>query len=169
MRSSRPTPRPRSRPEGQGAKLSNLRAAEVAVKAHPANRAAVDHFANVLPIVRASRWAGSLLNWGQPVTVDAPSISTIRPIRRLIRRVARSTLEPGAIEIHHIAAQTGVIGKHLPRKGMVFLADSKKATKRHHWVRDLAGILVDYQMMDRAQALASAVLNGGTFDLFGGN
>ena len=42
-----------------GAKLGNPRAAEAAVKAHAANRAAADQFAaNVLPIVRAIRASG---------------------------------------------------------------------------------------------------------------
>jgi DNA invertase Pin-like site-specific DNA recombinase len=42
-----------------GAKLGNPRAAEAAVKAHAANRAAADHFAeNVLPIVREIQASG---------------------------------------------------------------------------------------------------------------
>ena len=59
-----------------GAKLGNPRAAEAAVKAHAANRAAADQFAaNVLPIVRA---------------IQASGLTTLREIAALNARGVRT-------------------------------------------------------------------------------
>src|SRR6516225_6405948 len=63
-----------------GAKLGNPRAAEAAVKAHAANRAAADQFAaNVLPIVRA---------------IQASGLTTLRGHNRSCGKIARGRAHP---------------------------------------------------------------------------
>src|ERR1700737_4067447 len=62
-----------------GAKLGNPRAAEAAIKAHAANRAAADQFAsNVLPIVREVQAAGITSLGGIAAALNARGIRTAR-------------------------------------------------------------------------------------------
>jgi DNA invertase Pin-like site-specific DNA recombinase len=62
-----------------GAKLGNPRAAEAAVKAHAANRAAADQFAaNVLPVVREIQAAGITTLGGIATALNARGIRTAR-------------------------------------------------------------------------------------------
>jgi DNA invertase Pin-like site-specific DNA recombinase len=62
-----------------GAKLGNPRAAEAAVKAHAANRAAADQFAgNVLPIVREIQAAGITSLGGIAGALNARGVRTAR-------------------------------------------------------------------------------------------
>jgi DNA invertase Pin-like site-specific DNA recombinase len=62
-----------------GAKLGNPRAAEAAVKAHAANRAAADQFAsNVLPVVREIQAAGITSLGGIATALDARGVRTAR-------------------------------------------------------------------------------------------
>jgi DNA invertase Pin-like site-specific DNA recombinase len=65
--------------KAEGAKLGNPRAAEAAVKAHAANRAAADQFAsNVLPIVREIQAAGIRSLGGIAGALNARGIHTAR-------------------------------------------------------------------------------------------
>src|SRR6266436_5423094 len=62
-----------------GAKLGNPRAAEAAVKAHAANRAAADQFAsNVLPVVREIQAAGITSLGGIATALNARGVRTAR-------------------------------------------------------------------------------------------
>jgi DNA invertase Pin-like site-specific DNA recombinase len=62
-----------------GAKLGNPRAAEAAIKAHAANRAAADQFAgNVLPVVREIQAAGITSLGGIAAALNARGIRTAR-------------------------------------------------------------------------------------------
>jgi len=62
-----------------GAKLGNPRAAEAAVKAHAANRAAADQFAtNVLPVVREIQDAGVTSLSGIATALNARGVRTAR-------------------------------------------------------------------------------------------
>jgi DNA invertase Pin-like site-specific DNA recombinase len=80
-----------------GAKLGNPRAAEAAVKAHAANRAAADQFtANVLPIVREIQAAGRTTLRDIATTLNARGVRTARggrwgasSVRNLLMRVSK--------------------------------------------------------------------------------
>jgi DNA invertase Pin-like site-specific DNA recombinase len=79
-----------------GARLGNPRAAEAAVKAHAANRAAADAFAaNVLPIVRQIEAAGATTPRAIAAALNARGIRTVRgggwydsTVRNLLARAA---------------------------------------------------------------------------------
>jgi DNA invertase Pin-like site-specific DNA recombinase len=65
--------------KAQGVKLGNPRAAEAAVKAHAANRAAADQFAaNVLPVVHEIQASGLTTLRGIAATLNARGIHTAR-------------------------------------------------------------------------------------------
>src|SRR6516162_2289046 len=80
-----------------GAKLGNPRAAEAAVKAHAANRAAADQFAaNVLPIVRDIQAAGRTSLREIAATLNARGVRTARggpwgssSVRNLLLRASK--------------------------------------------------------------------------------
>ena len=80
-----------------GAKLGNPRAAEAAVKAHAANRAAADQFAaNVLPIVREIQAAGRTTLREIAESLDARGVRTARggrwgasTVRNLLMRASK--------------------------------------------------------------------------------
>lgn len=48
---------------------------------------------------------------------------------------------------------------------MAFLAEAEEAAERHHCVRDLAGLLVDHQAIDRAELFAFDVEDSRAFNL----
>jgi DNA invertase Pin-like site-specific DNA recombinase len=85
-----------------GGKLGNPPAAEVAVKAHAANRAAADQFAaNVLPTVRQMRSSGLATLQEIAVALNARGVRTARSgkwhsstVRNLLARTQRLATRP---------------------------------------------------------------------------
>ena len=83
--------------KASGAKLGNPRAAEAAVKAHAANRAAADRFAgNILPMVREIQAAGRTSLREVAATLNARGIRSARggrwgssSVRNLLLRVSK--------------------------------------------------------------------------------
>src|SRR5215472_7904245 len=83
--------------KAQGVKLGNPRAAEAAVKAHAANRAAADRFAvNILPMVREIQAAGRTSLREIAATLNARGIRSARggrwgssSVRNLLLRVSK--------------------------------------------------------------------------------
>ena len=52
---------------------------------------------------------------------------------------------------------------------MIGVSDSEESAKRHDRVSDLAGLLVDHQVVDGAQPIASIVEDVGALDFIGGD
>jgi hypothetical protein len=96
--------------------------------------------------------------------VDAVGISSVRPVGRSARSIARGCLEPAAVEIDDVAAPARVIGQHPPGQRMIALAHAEEASKRHHGIGYLAGVLVDHEIVHRAEVLTPAVINRGADD-----
>src|SRR5262249_33941030 len=55
------------------------------------------------------------------------------------------------------------------RQRVIALTDAEEPTERHHRVGDLAGVLVDHDVVDRAQAVALLVVHRRALDLVGGD
>ena len=87
--------------KASGVKLGNPRAAEAAVKAHAAHRAAADQFAaNILPIIREIQVAGRITLREIAESLDARGVRTARGGRwaaSTVRNLADQVLEMARI------------------------------------------------------------------------
>src|SRR5690349_15708447 len=102
------------------------------------------------------------------IGVDAPPVGLV-PGRVLARGVARPGLERPLVQVDHVAALAGVVAQRLPGQGMAAPAHAEEAAEGHHRVGDLAGELVDHEVVGRAQALALAIVDRRALDLVRGD
>src|SRR6185312_8370110 len=73
------------------------------------------------------------------------------------------------IVIKNVPAGVRVILQQRPGKRMIAVSHSEESTKRHNRVCDLPGSLVDHQVVDRAQPIASVIEDVSAPDFFGGD
>src|SRR4029453_17037851 len=106
---------------------------------------------------------------GAVIVVDPTTIARVVPVRRLTALVARRTLQAVLVEVDHVPALGGVVPEGLPGQRVIAVADAEKAAKRQHSVFDLTRALVDHEVVDRAEALALAIVDGGALDLVRGD
>lgn len=57
--------------------------------------------------------------------------------------------------------------QHMPRQRVVFFPDIQEPAERHDGISDLAGVLVDHDVLDGAEVIAPVVVNVRTANQFG--
>src|SRR3954447_3054372 len=101
--------------------------------------------------------------------VEPSPVAGIIPVRDLAPLVARGALQPVLVQVDHVAALAGVVLQALPGNRVITVADAEEAAERQHGVLDLARAFVDHEVVDRAKALALAVVDGRALDLVRGD
>jgi hypothetical protein len=85
--------------------------------------------------------------------------------RLLARSIVRPAFQRFLVDVDHIAALLGVVGQGFPWNRIVVRAQSQHAAEGKHGVLDLAGLLVDHQIVDGSELFTCPVEDSGAFDL----
>jgi hypothetical protein len=83
--------------------------------------------------------------------VDALLENAVAPGGIFIASKVGRVLELLLGQSNDIAALSSVVFQRIPWQGMVIIAYTKKASERHHSVRDLAAMLVNHHVLDFAE------------------
>ena len=94
------------------------------------------------------RLSSKAVRWHPVIVVDPVTVGAIRPAGEAARGIARGSLEPPTVEVDNIPTLANVVFQYPPGQRMITLADAEKASEGHHGVGDLAGNLVDHEIVD---------------------
>src|SRR5688572_2226296 len=114
----------------------------------------VPAFAGMTP-----RWQ-CLPSDGNAVIVEDPAVIVAVPGGLLAGAVSGAAPQRLAVEVDDIAALVRIVIELAPGDGMMILADAEEAAEGHHGIVRTPRALVDHEILDPAELLALAVVDG---------